>query len=71
MRKRKFVRIGAVVLAIIMPVLTGITALADDEETEIVPAAVGSYESPDINEMTGAGRNIRSGRGNLSGKGMV
>lgn len=56
MRKRKFVRIGAVVLAIIMPVLTGITALADDEETEIVPAAVGSYESPDINEMTGAGQ---------------
>lgn len=56
MRRKKFVRAGAILLAILMPMITGISALADDDEPKDAPPAVGSYESPDINELTGAGK---------------
>lgn len=59
MSAKRFVKIGALLLAITMPIITGITAFAEGEETgagQVVADPVSLYDSPNINELTGDGK---------------
>lgn len=55
MTRKRSIRLIAIVLALLMPILTAATAWGSTEAAEDVSAKQTKYESPDINELMGAG----------------
>lgn len=57
MKKKKAIKFLAIVLALLMPALTAVIAMADDGNTgNDVQNSNVKYASPDINELTGHGK---------------
>ena len=59
MKKKRFIKLIAVLLALLMPVLTAVVAIADETPGDGQQAnTIGEskYDNPDINELSGAGQ---------------
>lgn len=60
MKKKRFIKLLALLIALLMPVLTAVVAFADDDTPQSEPQqgntlGESKYDSPDINAISGAG----------------